>query len=211
MKAEHIDRATQLAQAASRKGARSVRAQGAVQDREIAFEFLKAVIGRRLANRMARHVAMPHAARRLPLIGALIINIWEEMALAGSSSAVHASRWGVVGGLIKRRSPSPASTSRSLLARRPPYSPSDVATNVLYLFGVAIGVRLLIARVDVWSGRCLLVVGLLHSSFNATENLLQPEFFWVRIVVTITLGRSRGLRAAAILTPEEQSASGIAS
>lgn len=26
------------------------------------------------------------------------------------------------------------------------------------------------------------------ASFNATENLLQPEFFWVRLVVTIALG-----------------------
>ena len=32
------------------------------------------------------------------------------------------------------------------------------------------------------------MIGLLHSSFNATENLLEPEFFSVRIVVTIALG-----------------------
>ena len=55
------------------------------------------------------------------------------------------------------------------------HSAIHVATNMLYLVGVAIGVRLLIARVDAWSGRSLLVIGLLRSSFNATESLLQPD------------------------------------
>ncbi len=120
------------------------------------------------------------------IIGALIINIWEEMAWTGFFQRRAASRWGVVGGSLVT---SVAFAGLHLpLTLAGAHSPSDVATNVLYLFGVAIGVRLLIARVDVWSGRCLLVVGLLHSSFNATENLLQPEFFWVRIVVTIALG-----------------------
>ena len=67
-------------------------------------------------------------------------------------------------------------------------SATEVATNLLYIAGVGIGVRLLIARVDPWSGRSLLVVGILHSSFNATEAVLQPDYFWVRIVVTIALG-----------------------
>ena len=120
------------------------------------------------------------------IIGALIINIWEEMAWTGFFQRRAASRWGVIGGSLI--------TSVSFaglhlpLALAGAHSQSDFATNVLYLFGVAIGVRLLIARVDVWSGRSLLVIGLLHSSFNATENLLQPEFFWVRMVVTIAMG-----------------------
>ena len=66
--------------------------------------------------------------------------------------------------------------------------PSQAAPDLLYLAGVALGIRLIIARVDPWSGRSLLVVGLLHSSFNATENLLQPDYFWVRIAITIALG-----------------------
>jgi len=120
------------------------------------------------------------------LIGALIINIWEEMAWTGFFQRRAATRWGVVGaGLL---------TSVFFagihipLALDGAQSAIQVATNLLYLVGVAIGVRLLIARVDAWSGRSLLVIGLLHSSFNATENLLQPDFFWVRIVVTIALG-----------------------
>ena len=120
------------------------------------------------------------------IIGALIINIWEEMAWTGFFQRRAASRWGAVGGGLI--------TSVFFagihipLALDGAHSAIPEATNLLYLVGVAIGVRLLIARVDAWSGRSLLVIGLLHSSFNATENLLQPEFFWVRIVITIALG-----------------------
>jgi hypothetical protein len=64
----------------------------------------------------------------------------------------------------------------------------EPATGLLYLVAAAVGLRLLIARVDAWSGRSLLAVGILHSAFNATEAVLQPAFFWVRIVVTIGLG-----------------------
>ena len=92
--------------------------------------------------------------------------------------------------------PDPGRPHHRRLLRRPPPpphprrrpQPEPGGTNLLYLVGVAVGVRLLIARVDGWSGRSLLVVGLLHSSFNATENLLQPDFFWVRIAITIALG-----------------------
>jgi hypothetical protein len=46
---------------------------------------------------------------------------------------------------------------------------------------------LLIGRVDAWTGRSLLTVGVLHSSFNATETLLDPGYDWVRIAVTIAV------------------------
>ncbi len=115
-----------------------------------------------------------------------MINIWEEMAWTGFFQRRAAARWGAVGGAFIT---SVFFAGLHLpLALGGAHSASDMATNLLYLIGVAIGVRLLIARVDGWSGRSLLVVGLLHSSFNATENLLEPAFFWVRIVVTIALG-----------------------
>ena len=47
---------------------------------------------------------------------------------------------------------------------------------------------LLIARVDPWCGRSLLTIGVLHSSFNASETLLDADHFWVRIAVTIAVG-----------------------
>jgi membrane protease YdiL (CAAX protease family) len=64
----------------------------------------------------------------------------------------------------------------------------EIASNLILLAGVATGVRLLIARVDPWSGRSLLTVGVLHSSFNASEALLDADHFWVRIAVTIAVG-----------------------
>jgi membrane protease YdiL (CAAX protease family) len=138
------------------------------------------------------------------IIGALVINIWEEMAWTGFFQRRATSRWGAVGGGLI--------TSVFFagihipLALDGAHSAIQVATNLLYLVGVAIGVRLLIARVDPWSGRSLLVVGLLHSSFNAAENLLQPEFFWVRIVVTIALGIGVAAFGRQPHPPEEQSA-----
>jgi len=138
------------------------------------------------------------------IIGALIINIWEEMAWTGFFQRRAASRWGAVGGALI--------TSVFFagihipLALDGTHSATLATTNLLYLVGVAIGVRMLIARVDAWSGRSLLVVGVLHSSFNATETLLQPEFFWVRIVVTIALGIGAAAFGRQPRPPEEQSA-----
>lgn len=120
------------------------------------------------------------------IIGALIINIWEEMAWTGFFQRRAASRWGVVGGSLV--------TSVFFTAIHIPltfndvHTVSQVATNLLFLAGLATGLRLLIARIDVWSGRSLLTIGILHSSFNATETVLDPAYDWVRIAVTIALG-----------------------
>ncbi|HYO32418.1 MAG TPA: type II CAAX endopeptidase family protein [Nocardioidaceae bacterium] len=120
------------------------------------------------------------------IIGALVINIWEEMAWTGFFQRRAAGRWGVVGGALV--------TSLFFTALHTPlafdgvHGLREVATNVALIAGVATGVRLLIARVDVWSGRSLLTVGILHSSFNASESLLHPDYDLLRIVVTIAIG-----------------------
>jgi membrane protease YdiL (CAAX protease family) len=120
------------------------------------------------------------------VIGALIINIWEEMAWTGYFQRRAATRWGMVSGALVT---SVFFTGIHVpLAVADATSTSQVATNLLYLAGVAIAVRLLIARVDPWSGGSLLTVGILHSAFNATESVLEPRYFWVRIVVTIAAG-----------------------
>lgn len=116
----------------------------------------------------------------------LVINIWEEMAWTGFFQRRAAGRWGVVGGALV--------TSLFFTALHTPLAFDgvnglrEVATNVALIAGVATGVRLLIARVDVWSGRSLLTVGILHSSFNASESLLHPDYDLLRIVVTIAIG-----------------------
>ena len=120
------------------------------------------------------------------IVGAVVINIWEEMAWTGFFQRRAAGRWGVVGGAL--------TTSLFFsgihlpLAFEGVHDSGDLAVNLVALVGVAVGVRLLVARVDVWSGRSLLTVGVLHSSFNASESMLDGDHFWVRIVVTIALG-----------------------
>ncbi|MGB8381274.1 MAG: CPBP family glutamic-type intramembrane protease [Dermatophilaceae bacterium] len=118
--------------------------------------------------------------------GALIINIWEEMAWTGFFQRRVASRWGLIGGGLVT---AVFFTAIHIpLALRAADTAAETATSLLYLAAAAIGIRLLIARIDPWSGRSVLVVGVLHSGFNATETVLEPAFFWVRIVVTIGLG-----------------------
>lgn len=120
------------------------------------------------------------------ITGALIINIWEEMAWTGFFQRRVASRWGAVGGSLVT---SVFFTAIHLpLAFDDASGPTHVGTNVLLIAGVAVGVRLLVARLDVWSGRSLLTIGVLHSSFNATETVLDPAYDWVRIVTTIAVG-----------------------
>lgn len=120
------------------------------------------------------------------IIGALVINIWEEMAWTGYFQRRASSLWGAVGGSLV--------TSLFFTGIHLPLAfdgapgAGEVATNVMLIAGVATGLRLVIARIDPWCGRSLLTIGVLHSSFNATETLLDPTFDWVRIVVTITAG-----------------------
>ena len=120
------------------------------------------------------------------VVGAIVINIWEEMAWTGFFQRRAASRWGAVGGALV--------TSVFFTAIHVPlafagaHGVREIASNLILLAGVATGVRLLIARVDPWCGRSLLTIGVLHSSFNASETLLDADHFWVRIAVTIAVG-----------------------
>ena len=119
------------------------------------------------------------------IIGAVVINIWEEMAWTGSAQRRAMARWGKTGGSLVT---AVFFTGIHLpLALDGAHSAAEVASNVLLIAGVATGVRLLIGRVDAWTGRSLLTVGVLHSSFNATETLLDPDYDWVRIALTIAL------------------------
>jgi hypothetical protein len=56
------------------------------------------------------------------------------------------------------------------------------------LVGTGAGLRLLIARLDSWSARSLLTVGMLHASFNSTAALVNPSYDWIRLVTTVALG-----------------------
>ena len=58
-------------------------------------------------------------------------------------------------------------------------------------------------------GRC--AVGVLHSSFNATETLLDPDYDWVRIVLTIAVAVviiASGRRPDPVVSSEDAAAAG---
>ena len=117
------------------------------------------------------------------IIGALVINVWEEMAWTGYLQRRAMARWGVTAGSVFT-----AAFFTGIhvpLAIDGAQSAKQVATNILFLAGVAIGLRVLVAHVDTWSGRSLLTIGVLHSSFNATESVLDPSHDWVRTFLTI--------------------------
>jgi len=65
---------------------------------------------------------------------------------------------------------------------------TDVITGVGVLLATGIGLRLIIAGLDRWSGGSLLTVGILHGSFNVTPDLIDPAFDWLRYTAAVVLG-----------------------
>ncbi|WP_122263815.1 CPBP family intramembrane glutamic endopeptidase [Ornithinimicrobium cerasi] len=117
---------------------------------------------------------------------ALIINIWEEMAWTGFVQRRAMARWGLITGSV--------ATGLLFAAIHLPLAfdgastAGGVALGIAVLVGTGVGLRLLIARLDVWSGRSLLTIGLLHASFNTTAELIDPTYDWIRLGLTILLG-----------------------
>ena len=116
----------------------------------------------------------------------LIVNLWEEMAWAGFVQRRAALRWGVVGGAVAT-----AALFAGIhlpLAFYGAAGASDVLVNVAAMVTAGIGMRFLIAAFDHWGGGSILVLAVLHASFNATGDLLHDDYDWVRYVVTLGLG-----------------------
>jgi hypothetical protein len=66
-------------------------------------------------------------------------------------------------------------------------SVAEAGHNVALLAGVAVGLRVVIAHLDHWTGS-LMVIGLFHSSFNATEAVLRTSHDWVRVAIVAAVG-----------------------
>ena len=126
-----------------------------------------------------------------PLLGAfavqllsswLIINIWEETAWTGYFQRRAMVHWGTAAGS--------ALTALMFAAIHLPlaFAGGNVLTNIASLVVAGLGLRLMIAGVDRWTGGSLLTVGLLHASFNATPVLIDPSYDWVRLAVTLLAG-----------------------
>jgi membrane protease YdiL (CAAX protease family) len=120
------------------------------------------------------------------LVGAALINLWEEMAWTGFAQRRAIGRWGLLPGTLL--------TAMAFAAIHVPLAVAGTATvseavrNVLLVACAATGLRLLIARTDPWSGGSLLTVGLLHSSFNASAELIDPAYDTVRVAMTVVVG-----------------------
>lgn len=112
----------------------------------------------------------------------LIINIWEETAWTGYFQRRAMARWGLIGGS--------AITALLFAAIHLPlaFAGGNIAVNIAALVVTGIGLRLMIAGVDRWTGGSLLTVGLLHGSFNATSALIDPSADWIRLTVTLVAG-----------------------
>lgn len=116
----------------------------------------------------------------------LIINIWEEMAWTGFVQRRAMARWGLVAGSVV--------TAVLFAGIHFPLvfdgadTAGGVTYNLLLLLGTAVGLRLIIAGLDGWSGRSLLTIGILHAAYNSTADLTDPDHGWVRLLITLVLG-----------------------
>jgi membrane protease YdiL (CAAX protease family) len=121
----------------------------------------------------------------------LIVNLWEEMAWAGFVQRRAADRWGYVGGSVVTAL---LFTGIHLpLAFYGTHGLGDIAYNVAVMIVSAIGLRLLIGAFDVWGRGSILTLALIHATFNATGDLLDPGHAWVRYAVTLGLGLAAAL------------------
>jgi membrane protease YdiL (CAAX protease family) len=118
----------------------------------------------------------------------LIINLWEELAWTGFFQRRAMARWGFVQGSLI--------TAVLFAAIHLPLAfdgadgPGQVLTYVGYMLVAGVGMRLLIAGFDVWSGRSLMTIAVVHASFNAATNVVEPDYDWIRYAVTLALGLS---------------------
>jgi membrane protease YdiL (CAAX protease family) len=120
------------------------------------------------------------------VIGAALINVWEETAWTGFAQRRLMARWGVI-----RGSAATAVLFAGIhlpLAFQGPITVTSVLLGIAVLVGTGIGLRLIIGYLDGWTGGSLLTIGLLHASFNGTATLVDPAYDWVRLVVTVAIG-----------------------
>ncbi len=120
------------------------------------------------------------------LSSVLIINIWEETVWAGFVQRRAMARWGTISG----------STITALLfvgihlplALGGATGPRSFAVAVLSMLAAGVGLRLIIAAMDSWTAGSLLSIGILHGSFNATYDLVEPAYDWIRLTAAVVLG-----------------------
>ena len=119
------------------------------------------------------------------VFGLVVINLAEELAWTGYFQSRAMTLWGATRGSLV--------TAVFFTAIHVPLAVDPAGglmaslTNVATLALVAVGVRLLIGRLYDWTGGSVLAVALLHSTFNASEDLLMTGQDWVRLAATLAI------------------------
>jgi len=123
--------------------------------------------------------------------GLLLVNLAEEMVWMGFVQTRVMTRWGLVGGSLAA-----AGLFAGIhlpLALAGASSLSQVLTGVAGLFGASVVLRLVFGAVRVFSGPGLASIALMHATYNATGQLLQPGSDLLRLAAVVVL--------AAVLVP----------
>jgi len=132
----------------------------------------------------------------------VIINLWEEMAWTGFFQRRAMARWGTAAGSLV--------TAALFVAVHLPLAfalaedAGDVLAGLAVLVVSGIGMRLLVAGTDAWSGHSIVAVALLHAGFNAAADVVDPGHDRVRYLVTLGLG----LLALTVLTARSRTGGG---
>jgi membrane protease YdiL (CAAX protease family) len=127
-----------------------------------------------------------HLALANVLSSLLIVNLWEEMAWAGFVQRRLVARVGLAAGAVV--------TALLFTAIHLPLSlyaadgAGDVAFNVAVMVASGVGLRLVIGAFDTWGQGSILVLGVIHATFNASSELVDADSDWIRYVVTLSLG-----------------------
>lgn len=123
------------------------------------------------------------------VIGALLGNIWEELAWAGVVQRRLMDRKGVLAGSLLTAVPFALIHLPQAFAQRgfaaTPWA--DVALSWAVLFGFAAIARYLLGMVFVGTGGSILVLGLLHGSMNASQGMDTVDWWqFIPAVVVLT-------------------------
>lgn len=123
------------------------------------------------------------------VIGALLGNVWEELAWAGVVQRRLMDRKGVLAGSLLTAIPFALIHLPQAFAQRgfaaTPWA--DVALSWAVLFGFAAVARYLLGMVFVGTGGSILVLGLLHGSMNASQGMDTVDWWqFIPAVVVLT-------------------------
>jgi membrane protease YdiL (CAAX protease family) len=123
------------------------------------------------------------------VIGALLGNVWEELAWAGVVQRRLMDRKGVLAGSLLTAVPFALIHLPQAFAQRgfaaTPWA--DVALSWAVLFGFAAMARYLLGMVFVGTGGSILVLGLLHGSMNASQGMDTVDWWqFIPAVVVLT-------------------------